>query len=292
MLHGPCSRPFNFHCVHWCKEQRCWEATSQDGQERMQVRIRKTGPPSSSGPATQPNLADTGRQLRTRQGPAQLLRLGLLISSSAGVSRSSAFTDSPTLPGGLLFLPFPWNPLPSGQESRYLAYFVSFLYAHLGFPWASQSQLCDLQMNLFCFWFWDCGAPGHKAFLCPSVSWLQKIGFLQPPWPSWVPMGRFKQLLIREGGDAETREKQSRNNSAALGRGPLSPSRSTQNNIFEQFYRDWNSHQVEVSCMLPISLWTSDQLEPQGWCCLPLTSSTNPSGKCPWADHSLLFEPW
>ena len=51
-------------------------------------------------------------------------------------------------------------------------------------------------------------------------------------------MGRFKQLLIREGGDAETREKQSRNNSAALGWGPLSPSRSTQNNIFEQFYRD------------------------------------------------------
>ena len=33
MLHGPCSRPFNFHCVRWCKEQRCWEATSQDARK-------------------------------------------------------------------------------------------------------------------------------------------------------------------------------------------------------------------------------------------------------------------
>ena len=65
MLHGPCSRPFNFHCVRWWKEQRCWKATSQDGQERTQVGIRETGPPSSSGEATQPSLADAGRQLRT-----------------------------------------------------------------------------------------------------------------------------------------------------------------------------------------------------------------------------------
>ena len=48
--------------------------------------------------------------------------------------------------------------------------------------------------------------------------------------------GRFKQLLIREG-DAETREGQSRNNSIALGQGPGSTSRDTQNNIFELFSR-------------------------------------------------------
>ena len=39
------------------------------------------------------------------------------------------------------------------------------------------------------------------------------------------------------GGDAETREGQSRNNSAALGQGPGSASRDKHNNIFELVYR-------------------------------------------------------
>ena len=40
-----------------------------------------------------------------------------------------------------------------------------------------------------------------------------------------------------KGGDAETREEQSRKNSAALGQGPGSASRDTQNSIFELFCR-------------------------------------------------------
>ena len=36
-----------------------------------------------------------------------------------------------------------------------------------------------------------------------------------------------------KGGDAETREEKSRNNSAALEQGPGSSSRNTHNNIFE-----------------------------------------------------------
>ena len=66
----------------------------------------------------------------------------------------------------------------------------------------------------------------------------------------------FKQLLIREGREFKTREKQTfkRNNSAALGLGPGSPSRDTHNDIFELFCRYENPHQVEeVNCMHPTS---------------------------------------
>ena len=40
-------------------------------------------------------------------------------------------------------------------------------------------------------------------------------------------------------------EEQSRNNSAALGQGPGSPSRDTQNNTFELFCRYYNPYQVQ-----------------------------------------------
>ena len=84
------------------------------------------------------------------------------------------------------------------------------------------------------------GAPGHKAFLCPPFLWLQEIAFIQPLWPEfqcadssncWSGKGRM--------GD---REKQTvkRNSGAALGQGPDSPSRCTQNNILELFCRYWN----------------------------------------------------
>ena len=52
--------------------------------------------------------------------------------------------------------------------------------------------------------------------------------------PPGVPMGRLKQLLIREGRGFETREKQLR---AALGQDSVSPSMGTHNSIFELFYR-------------------------------------------------------
>lgn len=44
-----------------------------------------------------------------------------------------------------------------------------------------------------------------------------------------------KQLLIREGRDAEKREEQSRNDNAALGQGSGSISRDTHHNTFELF---------------------------------------------------------
>ena len=52
--------------------------------------------------------------------------------------------------------------------------------------------------------------------------------------PPGVPMGRLKQLLIREGRGFETREKQL---TAALGQDSVSPSMDTHNSIFELFYR-------------------------------------------------------
>ena len=79
---------------------------------------------------------------------------------------------------------------------------------------------------------------------CPSPGDLPDPG-LEPRSPSLqvdaltseppgVPMGRLKQLLIREGRGFETREKQLR---AALGQDSVSPSMGTHNSIFELFYR-------------------------------------------------------
>ena len=50
-------------------------------------------------------------------------------------------------------------------------------------------------------------------------------------------MGRFKQLLIREGRGCRDKVGTVKNNGAALGQGPGSPSSNIQNNIFELFYR-------------------------------------------------------
>ena len=57
-----------------------------------------------------------------------------------------------------------------------------------------------------------------------------------------VPMGRFQQLLITDGRECQTREKQivERNNNAALGQDPGSPSRDSHSNIFERSFRYWN----------------------------------------------------
>ena len=54
---------------------------------------------------------------------------------------------------------------------------------------------------------------------------------LQPPRPSWIPRGIFKQLLIRGWGNAETKEQQSRNNNAAKKQGPGSYSRDIHKNV-------------------------------------------------------------
>ena len=79
------------------------------------------------------------------------------------------------------------------------------------------------------------GLLGTKSFLCPPfLDYRKSISFSLKDLPL-VPKGRFRQLLIREERGYETRQEQSRNNSAALGQGPGSPSGYTQNSIFELF---------------------------------------------------------
>ena len=43
-------------------------------------------------------------------------------------------------------------------------------------------------------WVRPCGAPGYK-----NLSWLQETAFISFHKLFWVPTGRFKELLIREG---------------------------------------------------------------------------------------------
>ena len=61
--------------------------------------------------------------------------------------------------------------------------------------WIPEPQLFHLYN-----WNWagPCGAPGYRSLSVSPVSWLQKIGFIQPPWPSSNSRGQV-QLPIREG---------------------------------------------------------------------------------------------
>ena len=92
-------------------------------------------------------------------------------------------------------------------------------------------------------WYWEgsVGLLGTRPVCVPRFFDYRK-------WPSlslhdlpWVPTGRFKQLLNKEGRGYETREKQSR---AALGQDSISPSMDTHKNIFELFFWNWNPLQV------------------------------------------------
>lgn len=60
--------------------------TSQDDQGNLQAGIKKTGPPRSTDPATQPGPAEAGAECRKWKDPAELLRLGPFDAHSAGVS--------------------------------------------------------------------------------------------------------------------------------------------------------------------------------------------------------------
>ena len=62
-------------------------------------------------------------------------------------------------------------------------------------------------------------------------------------WGSWA-WKPFRQLLIREGGDIETKEGQPRDNSAAWGQDPGSTSRDTHNHACEIFI-ELNPQQME-----------------------------------------------
>ena len=79
-----------------------------------------------------------------------------------------------------------------------------------------------------------CGVPGHGSLSVPHLLFVGNR--LQPPWPSLSSKGQV-QTVANQGreGDAETREEQSRNDSAALGQGPSSTLRDTHNNVFELF---------------------------------------------------------
>ena len=79
------------------------------------------------------------------------------------------------------------------------------------------------------------GPPGCWSLSLFHFSCLQEIvsSFHYLPW---APKGRYEQLLIRNGGDAETRGNSPKNDSAALGWGLVSTSRDAHNTIFEHFY--------------------------------------------------------
>ena len=87
-------------------------------------------------------------------------------------------------------------------------------------------------------------------------------------------MGRFKQLLSREGRGCRDREGQSRNNSAALGAESWFPLKGHTWQYLWVVSQILKPHQVgEVNSMLPHNTHTQDRLEPEGWWCqLPLTS--------------------
>ena len=88
------------------------------------------------------------------------------------------------------------------------------------------------------------GLLGTRPFCVPHFFDYRKqasFSLHDLPWVPYLPiwMGRFKQLLIREGRWWETREKYTQSR-AALGQVPVSPSLDTHNNIFELFCRYWN----------------------------------------------------
>ena len=79
------------------------------------------------------------------------------------------------------------------------------------------------------------GLPGTKAFCVPHpFDYRKQPSFSLHDLP-WVPTGRFKQLLMREGMGCEIREKQTVKRS--LGQNPGSSSKDTHSNIFELFFR-------------------------------------------------------
>ena len=113
------------------------------------------------------------------------------------------------------------------------------------------------------------GAPGHKI-LCPYFFDSRKQPSFNLHDLSWVPMGRFDLLLIREGRGCEIREKQSR---VALGQCPVSPS-TIHTTISLSYFAD-----SETSCRWE-KLWYAalKHVDPrlvglEGlWCWLLLTS--------------------
>ena len=103
------------------------------------------------------------------------------------------------------------------------------------FIWVKRTQASHLQVEVEIDPMQGpVGLLGTRPFCVPHFFDYRKQSLFSPHDLSWVPMGRFKPLLIREGRGCETREKQSR---AALRQGPVSPSKDTHNSISELLYR-------------------------------------------------------
>ena len=87
------------------------------------------------------------------------------------------------------------------------------------------------------------GVLGTKPFCVPHFFDSRKQPSFIPQHPSGVPMGRFKHLLAKKGGDVRPgRNQQWR---AALGQGPVSPSMYMHNDVFELRCRYWNPFRWE-----------------------------------------------
>ena len=139
-------------------------------------------------------------------------------------------------------------------------------------------------------WYWEgsVGIMGTRPFCVPHFfDYRKQPSFSLHDLP-WSPMGRFKQLLNKEGrGDMRP----GRNSQEQpWGKILVSPSKDTHNGIFELFGRYWNPlHVAEVLTMVcypqtcrPWARWT--------WRLMLLTPTyltTNASEECPRADHAL-----
>ena len=60
--------------------------------------------------------------------------------------------------------------------------------------------LSGIISSYFSGWNWagPCGAPGHKSLSVSPISFLQGIGFIQPPWPSLSSKGQV-QTVANQG---------------------------------------------------------------------------------------------
>ena len=123
------------------------------------------------------------------------------------------------------------------------------------------------------------GVPRHKAFRVPHFFDYRKYPSFSFHDLSWVPRGKFKQLLIREGrghliNQEDRGEIVKRNNSAASGQGVLAPHQSTHQYLRAalQIPKPLQVGQVNISNgMLLPSTETPDGLEPDWWCWLLFT---------------------
>ena len=62
-----------------------------------------------------------------------------------------------------------------------------------------RSIAIDTKQGLF-------GLLNTKAFLCPSVLWLQERGFIQPSWPSLSSNRHIQAVVNREGKWRDARQ--------------------------------------------------------------------------------------